>query len=43
MVSETWYQGCWRIAKLDMPTIFMGDWTRIEEIFASPSPGQWPG
>ena len=35
--------GRWRIAKRDMRTIFIGDWARSGEVFASSMPVQWPG
>lgn len=35
--------GQWRIASRDMRTIYMGDWSRAAEVFASPTPVQWPG
>ena len=35
--------GRWRISKRDMRTIFMGDRSRTAEVFASPTPVQWPG
>lgn len=35
--------GLWRIAKRDMRTIFIGEWARSAEVFASPTPVQWPG
>ncbi len=35
--------GRWRIAKRDMRTIFIGEWARTAEVFASPTPVQWPG
>ena len=35
--------GCWRIWKRDMRTIFIGDWSRSAEVFASSMPVQWPG
>jgi hypothetical protein len=33
----------WRIAKRDMRTIYMGEWARAAEVFASNAPVQWPG
>lgn len=35
--------GVWRIARRDMRTIFIGDRARSAEVFASPTPVQWPG
>jgi ketosteroid isomerase-like protein len=35
--------GQWRIASRDMRTIYMGDRATSAEVFASPTPVQWPG
>lgn len=35
--------GSWRIATRDMRTIYIGDWSRAGDVFASPNPVQWPG
>lgn len=33
----------WRIAARDMRTIYIGEWAKAAEVFASPTPMQWPG
>ena len=33
----------WRIAARDMRTIYIGDWSKAGDVFASPTPVQWPG
>lgn len=35
--------GSWRIAARDMRTIYIGDWAKAADVFASPTPVQWPG
>lgn len=35
--------GRWRMSARDMRTIYVGDWSRAAEVFASPTPVQWPG
>lgn len=33
----------WRISSRDMRTIYISDWASTAEVFASPTPVQWPG
>ena len=33
----------WRIAARDMLTIYIGDWSKAGDVFASSAPVQWPG
>lgn len=33
----------WRISARDMRSIYIGPWTYAAEVFASPTPVQWPG
>lgn len=35
--------GNWRIAARDMRTIYIGEWAKCAEVFASATPVQWPG
>ena len=35
--------GSWRIATRDMRTIYIGNWSKAGDVFASPTPVQWPG
>ena len=35
--------GCWRISARNMRSIYMGAWANVADVFASPTPVQWPG